>query len=398
MTADPVILVLEDERAQILTLRSQLSGLGKLAEFMDPEPALNFLAAGNVCDAAIVDVRMPRSKMDGLEFLRAVRRFDRDLAIIIRTANDSDEIADQAIELRAIKRAVKSKTTLAELRHSVQEAVRETRERRETTRNARDASQVKTRLAEALGAYDLRLAAAEVHRGLVHAMRNQLTALSAMASVLDDDAARSGNAAFVEHAARTSKLVGRMVDSVNAFLDGPFGESSAASRAAVNVCMGALRQFFKGVQRWAGEGKRLAPRDLLNDTYVPCAPLELMNGLRHLVEFFFERAPAGAVVSLTAGILRSAEQIDERLGASACVLNREVVRRDRPYVHIRAAGPLPKSSVDEVRESFALRPESGRTGNLNVLDEVVSAARGAVLLSRQPTGVFTVEILLPVAL
>src|SRR5580704_14386525 len=98
MTPDPIILILEDERAQILTLRSQLAGLGKLVEFTDPEPALEF-ARGCACDAAIVDVRMPRSSMDGLAFVRALREFDRDLSIIIRTASDSDQIADKAIEL-----------------------------------------------------------------------------------------------------------------------------------------------------------------------------------------------------------------------------------------------------------------------------------------------------------
>ena len=40
------------------------------------------------------------------------------LVDIIRTASESDQVADGAIELRALKRAVKSKTTLAELRAS----------------------------------------------------------------------------------------------------------------------------------------------------------------------------------------------------------------------------------------------------------------------------------------
>ncbi len=292
MTPDPIILILEDERSQILTLQAQLAGLGKLVEFMTPEPALKY-ARANRCDAAIVDVRLARSEMDGIAFLRALREFDKDLAIIIRTANDSDQIADRAIELRAIKRAVKSKTTLAELRHSTEQAIRETRERRETTQSAREAGVTKEKLAEALGGYDLRLAAADLHRGLVHQLRNQLTVLSALSSLLNADARRDGHAEFEEHARRSASLVGKMVDSVNAFLDGPFGVGSAAARAPVNLCLGALRQFFVGVERWSADNKTFGLRDLLSDTLVECAPLELLNGLRHLVEFFFLRAAAG---------------------------------------------------------------------------------------------------------
>ena len=396
MNSDPVILILEDERAQILTLRSQLAGLGQLVEFMEPEPALAY-ARGHRCDAAIVDVRMPRAEMDGLAFLRALREFDKDLAIIIRTASESDKIADGAIELRAIKRAVKSKTTLAELRRSTQEAIRETRERRETARNARSTEETKAKLVEALGAYDLRLAAADVHHGLVHSLRNQLTALSVLASVLREDAVRRGDAVGSEHAARSAELVASMINSVNAFLDGPFGDTSSASRAAVNVCLAALRQFFRGVEQWAAEEKRLVLRDLLSDTRVDCGPLELVNGLRHLVEFFLLRLPARSEVSLSAAILHSAAQVDERLAAAACVLNREAIRRDRPYVLFRVAGPLPEVSIEQVRDAFAFGFQGGRTGNLNLLGQVLSSAKGAALLNRTAAGSFTVETMLPIA-
>ena len=397
MTPDPIILILEDERAQILALRAQLAGLGKLVEFMAPEPALEF-ARVNSCDAAIIDVQMPRAEMDGLAFLRALRLFDKDLAIIIRTGSDSDQIADGAIELRAIKRAVKSKTTLAELRRSTQEAIKETRERRETTRNARDTGETKTKLAEALGTYDLRLAAADVHRGLVHTLRNQLTALSALASVLKADSLRSQDPAFEEHARRSAGLVGSMVDSVNAFLDGPFGDGSAATRAPVNLCLGALRQFFRGVDRWTTEGKGLTVRDLLSDTMVECAPLELLNGLRHLVEYFFVRSAAGAEIGLTAGIVHSTEQMEGRLAQSAYVLNREAIRRERPYVLFRVSGHLPNAMAEEIRDGFAFGLAAGRTGNLQVLGEVLSAARGAVFINRPSTDLFTVETAFPVAL
>jgi CheY-like chemotaxis protein len=397
MTSDPVILVLEDERAQILTLRSQLAGLGKLAEFTDPGPALDF-ARGHACDAAIVDVRMPRATMDGVAFLKALREFDRDLAIIIRTASESDQIADRAIELRAVKRAIKSKTTLAELRSCTQDAIRETRERRAKTRSAREAEATKEKLVEALGAYDLRLAAADVHRGLIHALRDRLTALSALASVLKADAARSGSRAFADHARQSAKIVDGMVDSVNASLDGPFGDGSEASRAAVNVCLAALRQFFEGTQRWSAEGKRLVLRDLMSDTLAEVPPLELVNGLRHLVEFFLLRAPPSSEVSLVAAISHSAAQMGERLQLADCVLNREALCPERPYVVLRVSGAMPAVSADEIRDAFAFGLQSGRTGNLNVLAQALSAARGAALVGRPSVGHLSVEAIVPVAI
>ena len=397
MNSDPVILILEDERAQILTLRAQLAGLGKLVEFTDPPRALDYLRH-SPCDAAIVDVGMPRSSMDGLAFLRALREFDKDLAVIIRTGSDSDQIADGAIELRAIKRAVKSKTTLAELRRSTGEAIRETRERRQLSRQAREGEATEHQLVEALGAYDLRLAAADLQRGLVHALRNRLTALSAIAAVLKSDAEASGVAAFGDHARRSEELVADMVDSLNAFLDGPFGDGGDASGAAVNVCLGALRQFFLGADRWIAEEKRLVVRDLLADTRLDCAPLELMNGLRHLVEFFFLRAGRGAEIALAAAIVHSPAQMAEMLASAAYVLNREAIRPERPYVGFRAAAGLPAVAPEEVRDALALGPGRGRTGNLHVLSQVLAGARGAALVHRSAAGVLAVEALIPVAL
>lgn len=397
MTSDPVILVLEDERAQILTLRSQLAGLGRLAEFSDAKRALEF-ARGNTCDAAIVDVNMPRSSMDGLAFLRALRTFDRELAIIVRTGSESDHVADGAIELRAIKRAVKSKTSLAELRSSTQEAIRETRERRETSRNARDAEATKTSLAEALGSYDLRLAAADLNRGLVQTLRNQLTALSALSAVLREDAASSGRPEFEMHAERASKLVAGMVDSVNAFLDSPLAERGGVGHAGVNECFETLRQFFRGEERWAAEDKRLTIRDLLGDTRVACAPLKLTNGLRHLAEYFLAHAPKGAEVRLTAAIVHAPAALAERLAGAGCVLNRGALSQEHPHVGFRVSAPLEGVSLDSARDAFSLAPQSGRTGNLNVLSRILVGARGAALLSAGRVSGLTVEALFPVAI
>ena len=397
MNADASILILEDERSQILALRSQLKGLGRLVEFTDPAEALAESRL-HPCDAAIIDIGLPRSAMDGLAFLRALREFDRDLAIIIRTGSDSDEIADGAIELRAIKRAIKSKTTLAELRQSTREAIEETRQRREMRRSAEAAEATKVRLTEALGTFDLRLTAAELHRGLVHGLRDQLTALSSVSSLLQADAAQIGQATIAEHSRRCSDLAGSMIDSVNRLLSGSFGEGTAASDASVNECLAALGLVFGSGGAWAAQGKRVMLRDLLSDTRVACGPMELTNGLKHLVEFGLSRVQRGDHVSLTAAVILTTAQLAARLDSADRVLNRQSIRRDHPYVSLRFSAPLAAVTVDQVLTEIEVGGGNPQTGNLAVLAKVLTDIHGGLLLERGASGLLNIEALFPVAI
>jgi CheY-like chemotaxis protein len=396
MNAEPVILVLDDERAQILSLRAQLKGLGKLVEFTDPAPALEY-ARGHACDAAIVDIGMPRAAMDGLEFLRSMREFDRELAIIIRTGSDSDQIADGAIELRAIKRAVKSKTTLAELRRSTQEAIVETRQRRAVVRNAAAADFTRGQLTEALGTYDLRQAAAELQRGLIEHLRGQLTGLSALASVLQADADASGRAAYAQHAAQSAALVSAMIGTLNEHLDGPFGDRRGGRHSGVNDSLRALQQFFRGSERWSGESKHVRIRDLISDSLVESEPLELLNGLRHLVEYLLLQCPPATEVTLTAMLLLPPDVLGQRVPEAGVVLNAEEFASSRPAVAFRAAACLPQLSLPKLRDDFSAASANPRIGNLHVLSRTVSESRGVVVLAKSAAGMVSVETLLPVA-
>ena len=397
MNTEPVILVLDDERSQILSLRAQLKGLGTLVEFTDPVPALEF-ARRQACDAAIVDIGMPQGEMDGLEFLRSMREFDRELAIIIRTGSDSDQIADGAIELRAIKRAVKSKTTLAELRRSTQEAIAETRQRRAAARNAAAAAFTRGQLAEALGTYDLRQAAADLQRGLIEHLRGQLTGLSALASVLQTEAEASGRAAYAEHAAQSAALIATMVGTLNEHLDGPFGDRRGGRHSGVNDGLRALQQFFRGSERWSAESKHVKIRDLLSDSLVESEPLELLNGLRHLVEYLLLQSPPDTEVTLSAALLVPPDVLRQRVPESGLVLNGESFASSRPAVAFRASACIPQLSLLHLRDGFSAASANPRIGNLLVLSRTVSEARGAVVLSKSAAGVVTVETLLPVAL
>jgi hypothetical protein len=202
----------------------------------------------------------------------------------------------------------------------------------------------------------------------------------------------------VEHGRCCAELATRMIGSVNAFLDGSFGDGGANAHASVNECLGALGRFFQGAERWSAEGKRVVLRDLISDTRVPCAPLELMNGLKHLAEYSLVRAKSETRVSLAAAVLLAPEPLAGRLAGAACVLNRDSIRRDRPHVSFRLSAPLPAVSVEAIQSDFAAGGENARTGNLSVLSKVLVAVRGCLLIDRNAAGTLTLEPLLPVSL
>ena len=96
--------------------------------------------------------------------------------------------------------------------------------------------------------------------------------------------------------------------------------------------------------------------------------------------------------------VRSIRALAERLREAACVLNRAGVRPGRPHVVFRVSGRLPSMTVDEVRDAFTFGPQSGRTGNLNVLGEVLSSAGGAALIYHPTGDQFSIDSVFPVSI
>ena len=130
------------------------------------------------------------------------------------------------------------------------------------------------------------------------------------------------------------------------------------------------------------------------------AALDLVNGLRHLAEYFLLRIPAGGEVGLTASIVREFGVPDggppRPVGVRPQPRGR---RKERPYAVFggsRAASPRPRWTRSRCVVSFGL--QGGRIGNLNVLGEVLSSARGAAFINRAASGGTTVEAAFPVSL
>lgn len=99
--ADPLrVLVVDDDRSLLQVLLTLLEIEGCKVEAADSP----FVAMGMVrqqpFDLVLADLRMPR--MDGLQFLRAVKLFSSDAIVVLMTAYPTDETerlaADQGVD------------------------------------------------------------------------------------------------------------------------------------------------------------------------------------------------------------------------------------------------------------------------------------------------------------
>lgn len=92
------VLVIDDSLAMRSLLRDILSGSGfRVVEAGDGREALECLKRGDDIEAVLVDWQMPR--MDGCDFMRAVRRFEayRDLPMLMVSAESELERVAEAL-------------------------------------------------------------------------------------------------------------------------------------------------------------------------------------------------------------------------------------------------------------------------------------------------------------
>jgi DNA-binding NarL/FixJ family response regulator len=362
-------LVLEDERLQLLTLRSQLSDIGQLAEFTQPEKALIF-ARTHRCDAAIIDIRMPRCPTDGIVFLQELREFDKDLAVIIRTGDESDRVADAAIELRAIKRALKSRITVAELRQATLSAIQETTDRRKAAADAGEVSASRARLSEILNEQALRSTSAELHAASMQKAKRELSSLSPLAAAARREAKATGNPRLIQQSGRCTELLGQLVNLVNASVDGLLlTNGECRTQASVNRCLLAVCQ---GQTAPAARGNDAIPgiaTPLADDTFVACPPSALAKALRYLMDYIGTQPGPGLAVE----IVHSGTALDQRVDRAHIALNRLTLSSPRRWVSFRASGNLGENTLGDVSDALCFGTATTPLGCLRFLGEVVSA-------------------------
>lgn len=399
MKAEPTILVLEDERPQILALRATLQPIGRVVDFMDPQSALDYLREQEV-DAAVIDVHMPRAPLNGVEFIRAVRSFDKHLAVIIRTGDTSVEIAEHAIELQAYRRVIKSKTSVQELREILRAGIAETRDRRQLSRDAAASAGVSRQLDETLGSIEDELSAAECYKAMLHSLRNQVTALAGYAEVWSVAAKEINHRALSETAVENSRIVSRMVADLTAFLDGPFAESQSAAdhspRADVNATLSALQKRFSAATCWAAEQKSVSVAGLPQTLFVSATPLRLLASLRHVTEFCLLASPPATNVRLSSCFIPELESHLAALDDPRLVFNRPARSNTIGYVAFAwKAGPASRT-LDQIRQQFHSHPEDPRTGNLHMIGLSLGET-GCTVVVQVVDGQLSFQLLVPAA-
>ena len=374
--------------------------MGELREFADPDSALEFVRH-HTADAAIVDVHMPRHSMDGMEFIRSVREFDRDLSVIIRTGDDSVELADDAIEVRAFRRAIKGRTSIDELRALTVDALTETRGRRQVTQTASSAELVRTQLATTLGSVEDELSVTDGYKAMLQAMRNTLTAIAGYAEVLCEVADRGGTAFLKEQSASNRTVVGRLLADVNRFLDGPYAESLRATRTqrigTANGVLESVRKRFLAAPQWLVDGRSLHVIGLSQDMYVSVAPIKLMTALRHLIEFCMQRSLPESVTRLTAHCVENAVVAIEETPEPKLILRRRALGELAMCVVFRLRGDVANTSLEDIRRAFHEHPDDPRMGNLQMIGMATGEDPAAMVVHAASTGATTFELYVPIA-
>lgn len=397
MNSQATIVVLEDERPQLLLLQAALDDAGNVAAFSDPVAALDFLKA-QPADVALIDIGLgAHAIMDGLDFIRAVRRFDGDLSIIIRTGNDTVDLADQAIELGAFRRSIKTKQPIDQLRKLTRAAIEETRNRRRLSRNAATSADIREELGAALGTMDEEQAVGDTYHAFLHGMRNQVTALAGMAELICRE---SNTPAGREHALRNRALVAGVVSEIDGFLDAPLTRSQIASHqteASANNIIETIRRRFAVSASSVSDGKTLKVSGLIEDLFVAGPPLRLLAAIRHIVEFCWDRTPAGSKIVLSTKFSERVQQELDVIREEKLVFARSHSARPVPSVAFRVVGDLVETSINKIREAFEEYSENPRRGCLHSLGTFVDTT-GSVLVAYQSSATRTVfELYVPIS-
>jgi CheY-like chemotaxis protein len=398
MNSEPIILVLEDERPQILALRATLQPIGRVVEFSDPQCALDYLQQQKV-DAAVIDIHMPKMPLNGIEFIRAVRSFDKDLAMIIRTGDTSMEIAEHAIELQAFRRVIKSRTSVHELRDVLRAGIAETRTRRQLCRDAASAADASRRLEQTLGSSEDELSAAECYKAMLHSLRNQLTAVAGIAEVWSVVAREIGHPLLVDTAAQNSRIVSRILGDMTAFLDGPFAETVAnrSAYADVNATLEILRKRFVAATVWSGQQKSVEIVGLPQPLFAAAAPIRLLTALRHVTEFCLISSPNGTRVSLKTCFIPDLGRHLAHLGPQYLVFNRPARVSALGYVCFDWQAGRVLQSLEQIRQQIHSHPDDPRTGNLHMISLSLGEDRCTVVVHVSSANLLSFQLLIPTA-
>lgn len=398
MNAQATIVVLEDERPQLMLLEASLHDAGEVAGFSDPIAALDFMKSHRV-DVALIDIGLgAHAKMDGLEFIRAVREFDDDVCIIIRTGNDTAEVADQAIELGAFRRSIKTKQPVEELRKLTRAAIQETQSRRRTTSDAACSAEIRDELGEALGTMDEEQSLGDTYRVFLQTLRNRVTSVAGMAELICREAATP---TAREHASRNREMVAGLVSELARFLDSPLTRPQVGADqmgATANGILEALRRRFALSTDGAKDGKTLKVSALHDDLFVAAPPLKLVAVLRHIIEFCWGRSAPGSTTRLSTWCCDRLQHELDAIRETKLVFNRSQLGFPKLAVAFRITCELFDTSGVQIRRAIEEYSENPRNGCLHVVSAFIDATRSVLVVHQRSNGSTVFDLYVPVSI
>jgi CheY-like chemotaxis protein len=388
--AGPRLLILDDEPVQRMTMHLHLAGLGAFVDFGDPRPALEYLEHHQV-DAVIVDIRMPSLPVDGLWFLQELRKRDRDLGVILRTADDGVEIAQAGIESRAIQRVIKSMPDAkARLRTAVQTAVMETRERRRAGAALVDAEMTRQQLVSVLGRVECEMSVAEMCRGFVQGLTTKVATLTGYSELLCEQLSATDPTAR-DLLERNRDAAHALSERVTNFLSTPYLEPEAS--AAINGCVDALIQIFRVHPSFGAKGCRFEARGILPDAEFSANPTRLVAALRHLVEYCAHRSAPAGVIGLTVNRCPNA-RLAIALNKEGLVLNPRWAPGG-PALLVTLQADIGHAGLEELRRDFRTCSPDPQSGNLLIVGAELVDDHLALDIVRTKKGATMFNLYLP---
>jgi hypothetical protein len=247
------------------------------------------------------------------------------------------------------------------------------------------------------------ITAADACRGVIHSLRNHLTAVSGMADLFYELASSAGatteQGRFLQESARKNRaVVGRMLIELEPFLDGPFSYTPGrrpAGEVSVNDLLATMEHLFSASASWAAAGRSTTIAKLADDIALSIPPALLLNALRHFIEFC--QPSCGGVVHLSTSVRTYRPWATEGFTTPMCAINRGGLVECYQYAIFAVQCRPGKLTPGDIRDGCEKTPTNPKVGNLMVLSQTLLAEHGAAFFRTGADGRGVFEVLFPVA-
>lgn len=392
------VLAVDDDVAQRHVLNATLHGVARVQFCMTPAQAVEAVREARF-DVAILDVHLRRSREDGFDIARSLHAIDPNLEVLLYTGDDSAEVLEHALEVRALRRILKA-SPRATIVQAVRDCADETHRNRVANRDAKLGQDARRHLEEQTRTVEISRTIADLYRGFFHSLANELTALgvtgAVVSSVAERAAAGSPTPAALrrlgEDLQRTASANAAALARISAMVRQMTTEAGDLTnenqRAQVSVALQALAKIFLADGRLGGGLKIVPPsRELV----LPISSAALVNVLRNVVQFLAWCSDGVASAAVTVDLVERADAERVLMRADGLlVLNRDALKGAR-YVRFHCRCEPARVDAATLTAAMAEPPNAGPLYALAHL----SARFSAPVVCRQTGKGATIELLFP---